>query len=546
MPCAAYAGYVAGWTTECFGEISRSSSLTFSGEPICGREICCATKGAQSCTFLFARPEDYDIIVENYSKKLGWTKKPIDYENSKISEQELSQIYKDEEGSKKKAFTMNKLKSLLHGSSYEVSDNTHQACEEAEEKLYNELTCEPLTGKVTFMKRPKVPYVMMRLKTTEEWKYYSTTYDYSPVLAHRVAFKQWYNSSQRTGKKDVQNISSTNTYLRMMLLGNHFGRTGLGKLIVIPEVHPTKSKTAEGVRIRCQLLHSIEAEKWLSVDDKERIRVPGQPQWAGRPPSCCNMSGYISGWMSENFGEDLECVEVECQVSQDDHCTFLVSRSSDMESYIDGHLAIISKPDRKNNLLGTWIHRTPKVSAPVLADSTADFSFGGDGERQDNIALLYLIKRQQNTVELLSLLWRARDRGRYRQTHQQLSLFCADSTTTDVCAEQDRNHKLLSFSSLLGEVFESKHKQVFGCADRTVKEKPRRGKRERERQRLYLGRLAMSFILDSLSHTFIVLLLSEEKETDTQVRADVRRLALCGSHGLHPSCIMSRNIITRP
>ncbi|PRP73978.1 hypothetical protein PROFUN_16814 [Planoprotostelium fungivorum] len=449
MPCAAYAGYVAGWTTECFGEISRSSSLTFSGEPICGREICCATKGAQSCTFLFARPEDYDIIVENYSKKLGWTKKPIDYENSKISEQELSQIYKDEEGSKKKAFTMNKLKSLLHGSSYEVSDNTHQACEEAEEKLYNELTCEPLTGKVTFMKRPKVPYVMMRLKTTEEWKYYSTTYDYSPVLAHRVAFKQWYNSSQRTGKKDVQNISSTNTYLRMMLLGNHFGRTGLGKLIVIPEVHPTKSKTAEGVRIRCQLLHSIEAEKWLSVDDKERIRVPGQPQWAGRPPSCCNMSGYISGWMSENFGEDLECVEVECQVSQDDHCTFLVSRSSDMESYIDGHLAIISKPDRKNNLLGTWIHRTPKVSAPVLADSTADFSFG-----------VFIIQYLLKEVE---------------------------------------------------------------------REDQKRKERERERQRLYLGRLAMSFILDSHSPTFLALLLSVEEETATQVRADVRRLALCGS-----------------
>ncbi|PRP86809.1 hypothetical protein PROFUN_05026 [Planoprotostelium fungivorum] len=60
-------------------------------------------------------------------------------------------------------------------------------------------------------------------------------------------------------------------------------------------------------------------------------------------------------------------------------------------------------------------------------------------------------------------------------------------------------------------------------------EKSRRGERERERQRLYLGRLAMSFILDPHSHTFLALLLSKEKETDTQVRADVRRLALCGS-----------------
>ncbi|PRP89007.1 hypothetical protein PROFUN_02285 [Planoprotostelium fungivorum] len=60
-------------------------------------------------------------------------------------------------------------------------------------------------------------------------------------------------------------------------------------------------------------------------------------------------------------------------------------------------------------------------------------------------------------------------------------------------------------------------------------EKPRRGEREEERQRLYLGRLAMSFILDSHSPTFLALLLSAEKETDTPVRADVRRLALCGS-----------------
>ncbi|PRP81961.1 hypothetical protein PROFUN_10533, partial [Planoprotostelium fungivorum] len=57
----------------------------------------------------------------------------------------------------------------------------------------------------------------------------------------------------------------------------------------------------------------------------------------------------------------------------------------------------------------------------------------------------------------------------------------------------------------------------------------KRREREREGQRLYLGRLAMSFILDSHSPTFIALLLSEEKETDTQVRADVRRLALYGS-----------------
>ncbi|PRP76975.1 hypothetical protein PROFUN_14709 [Planoprotostelium fungivorum] len=48
-------------------------------------------------------------------------------------------------------------------------------------------------------------------------------------------------------------------------------------------------------------------------------------------------------------------------------------------------------------------------------------------------------------------------------------------------------------------------------------------------RRLYLGRLAMSFILDSHSPTFIALLLSVEEETATQIRADVRRLALCGS-----------------
>ncbi|PRP76977.1 hypothetical protein PROFUN_14711 [Planoprotostelium fungivorum] len=53
-----------------------------------------------------------------------------------------------------------------------------------------------------------------------------------------------------------------------------------------------------------------------------------------------------------------------------------------------------------------------------------------DGERQDNVALLYHIKPQQKTVELLSLLWRARDRGRYRQTHQQLSLFCAGASAS--------------------------------------------------------------------------------------------------------------------
>ncbi|PRP72844.1 hypothetical protein PROFUN_17120 [Planoprotostelium fungivorum] len=62
-----------------------------------------------------------------------------------------------------------------------------------------------------------------------------------------------------------------------------------------------------------------------------------------------------------------------------------------------------------------------------------------------------------------------------------------------------------------------------------AREAQKRKERERERQRLYLGRLAMSFILDSHSPTFLALLLSVEEETATQVRADVRRLALCGS-----------------
>ncbi|PRP86837.1 autophagy protein 9 [Planoprotostelium fungivorum] len=39
-------------------------------------------------------------------------------------------------------------------------------------------------------------------------------------------------------------------------------------------------------------------------------------------------------------------------------------------------------------------------------------------------------EKPRRTVELLSLLWRARDRGRYRQTHQQLSLFCAGASAS--------------------------------------------------------------------------------------------------------------------
>ncbi|PRP83032.1 hypothetical protein PROFUN_09887 [Planoprotostelium fungivorum] len=53
----------------------------------------------------------------------------------------------------------------------------------------------------------------------------------------------------------------------------------------------------------------------------------------------------------------------------------------------------------------------------------------------------------------------------------------------------------------------------------TEREVQKRRERERESQRLHLGRLAMSFILDSHSPTFIALLFSVEKETDTLVRA---------------------------
>ncbi|PRP73977.1 hypothetical protein PROFUN_16813, partial [Planoprotostelium fungivorum] len=68
-----------------------------------------------------------------------------------------------------------------------------------------------------------------------------------------------------------------------------------------------------------------------------------------------------------------------------------------------------------------------------------------DGERQDNVCAplphqttavsssLFSLTSQRDrrkTVELLSLLWRARDRGRYRETHQQLSLFCAGASAS--------------------------------------------------------------------------------------------------------------------
>ncbi|PRP88452.1 hypothetical protein PROFUN_03169 [Planoprotostelium fungivorum] len=63
-------------------------------------------------------------------------------------------------------------------------------------------------------------------------------------------------------------------------------------------------------------------------------------------------------------------------------------------------------------------------------------------------------------------------------------------------------------------------------------------------KRLYLGRLAMSFILDSHSHTFIALLLSEEKETETPVRGDVPVTPeLCTDIGSSGVCTEQRELL---
>ncbi|PRP87850.1 hypothetical protein PROFUN_04324 [Planoprotostelium fungivorum] len=98
------------------------------------------------------------------------------------------------------------------------------------------------------------------------------------------------------------------------------------------------------------------------------------------------------------------------------------------------HLSFILRPatTRTTTTTTTYTHEQPLTEMQVA-------------ERQEKVSLLYLIKRQQsallsslsrvNEIEerpwsYLSLLWRARDRGRYRQTHRQLSLFCAGASAS--------------------------------------------------------------------------------------------------------------------
>ena len=100
----------------------------------------------------------------------------------------------------------------------------------------------------------------------------------------------------------------------------HFAYTGWANVEILPESNPSPD---ENFFLKYYHHNSFEAQSWIKAGRKSSI------------PVCIMNAGYSSGWCEESFGLPLTAVEIACEASGAEHCTFIMAPPDKIEKYLE-------------------------------------------------------------------------------------------------------------------------------------------------------------------------------------------------------------------
>ncbi|MES2555321.1 MAG: histidine kinase dimerization/phosphoacceptor domain -containing protein [Bacteroidota bacterium] len=125
------------------------------------------------------------------------------------------------------------------------------------------------------------------------------------------------------GKKDAlsfhQRMNLVDPVEKLAAGPVHFAYTGWANVELLPECNPSPD---ENYFLKFYHHNSFEAQSWKKVGRKSDI------------PVCTMSCGYSSGWCEESFGFPLTTVELECEATGAERCTFIMAPPEKIKEYL--------------------------------------------------------------------------------------------------------------------------------------------------------------------------------------------------------------------
>lgn len=125
------------------------------------------------------------------------------------------------------------------------------------------------------------------------------------------------------GKKDAlsfhQRMNLVDPVEKLAAGPVHFAYTGWANVEILPDSNPSPD---ENYFLKFHHHNSFEAQSWKKTGRKSDI------------PVCTMSCGYSSGWCEESFGLALTTVELECEASGAEHCTFIMATPEKIKEYL--------------------------------------------------------------------------------------------------------------------------------------------------------------------------------------------------------------------
>jgi two-component sensor histidine kinase/predicted hydrocarbon binding protein len=145
----------------------------------------------------------------------------------------------------------------------------------------------------------------------------------TPEEATRIGNNFLFDIAYVLGKKDAYSFltkSNLTDPLERMAAGPvHFAYTGWANVEILPESTPTRDKN---YFVKYYHHNSFEAQSWKKAGRKSDA------------PVCTMSCGYSSGWCEESFGMPLTVVEIECEATGAEHCTFIMAPPDRISEYL--------------------------------------------------------------------------------------------------------------------------------------------------------------------------------------------------------------------
>lgn len=212
-----------------------------------------------------------------------------------------------------------------------VSEDMSGLFSEMEKKIrqyFSDMTVDPSSGEITVEGQR---YILFRSDSLshEFADFVKQRYsDRSEEEAISIANNFLYDNAKVIGKNDAlafhQKLNLVDPVEKLSAGPIHFAFTGWANVEIFDESNPSPD---QDFILKYQHHHSFEAQSWLKAGKRSKN------------PVCTMNSGYSAGWCEESFGIPLTAVEVTCEASGDDACTFIMAPTERIEEYV-GELSL--------------------------------------------------------------------------------------------------------------------------------------------------------------------------------------------------------------